>query len=246
MALDSNNQLWFIDPLMKNLGQYNTTTGTIKLYKIPSQGIISGITVDPNNNNIWITSPATNEVLRFNPQAKNFTGFNLPTANAQPFGIIADQTSGQLWIAEGIGKLANIDPTHNYKISEYAPTPATTGQNNSLKSPTALFADPITGDIYISQHDGHTVSIFSPLLKTFKDFPPLDPNGLPFGMAMDSYHNLWVAEHTINKIAVIDPRTGASKEVTIPNQSPFVQWVTADSKGNIWLAERSEEVLLVL
>jgi copper transport protein len=238
MALDSHNQLWFIDPLMKNLGQYNTTTGTIKLYKIPSQGVISGITVDPNNNNIWITSPATNEVLRFNPQAKNFTGFNLPTANAQPFGIIADQTSGQLWIAEGIGKLANIDPTHNYKISEYAPTPATTSQNNTLKSPTALFADPITGDIYISQHDGHTVSIFSPLLKTFKDFPPLDPNGLPFGMAMDNYHNLWVAEHTINKIAVIDPRTGANKEVTTPNQSPFVQWVTADSKGNIWLAEQ--------
>ena len=103
----------------------------------------------------------------------------------------------------------------------------------------------MTGDIYISQHDGYTVSVFSPLLKTFKDFPPLDPNGLPFGMTMDSYHNLWVAEHTINKIAVIDPRTGANKEVTIPNQSPFVQWITADSKGNIWLAS-SEEILLLL
>ncbi|HET7344980.1 MAG TPA: CopD family protein, partial [Nitrososphaeraceae archaeon] len=154
-ALDSHNQLWFIDPLMKNLGQYDTTTGTNKLYKIPSQGVISGIAVDPNNNDVWITAPATNEVLRFNPQAKNFTGFSLPTANAQPFGIIADQTSGQLWIAEGIGKLANIDPTHNYKISEY--DPAATGQNITLKSPTALFADPMTGDIYISQHDGRTV-----------------------------------------------------------------------------------------
>jgi copper transport protein len=76
------------------------------------------------------------------------------------------------------------------------------------------------------------------LLKTFREYPPLNPNGLPFGMVMDSYHNLWVAEHTINKIAVIDPRTGANKEVTIPNQSPFVQWVTADSKGNVWLAEQ--------
>lgn len=243
-ALDSHNQLWFIDPLMKNLGQYDTTTGTNKLYKIPSQGVISGIAVDPNNNDVWITAPATNEVLRFNPQAKNFTGFSLPTANAQPFGIIADQTSGQLWIAEGIGKLANIDPTHNYKISEY--DPAATGQNITLKSPTALFADPMTGDIYISQHDGRTVSVFNPLLKTFKDFPQLDPNGLPFGMAMDSYHNLWVAEHTVNKIAVIDPRTGASKEVNIPNQSPFVQWITADSKGNIWLAEQRGSSLAIV
>jgi copper transport protein len=244
-ALDSHNQLWFIDPLMKNLGQYDTTTGANKLYKIPSQGVISGIAVDPNNNNdVWITAPATNEVLRFNPQAKNFTSFSLPTANAQPFGIIADQTSGQLWVAEGIGKLANIDSTHNYKISEY--DPAATGQNITLKSPTALFADPVTGDIYISQHDGRTVSVFNPLLKTFKDFPQLDPNGLPFGMAMDSYHNLWVAEHTVNKIAVIDPRTGASKEVNIPNQSPFVQWITADSKGNIWLAEQRGSSLAVV
>jgi copper transport protein len=245
-ALDSHNQLWFIDPLMKNLGQYDTTTGANKLYKIPSQGVISGIAVDPNNNNdVWITAPATNELLRFNPQAKNFTSFSLPTANAQPFGIIADQTSGQLWIAEGIGKLANMDPTHNYKISEYDPA-AATGQNITLKSPTALFADPVTGDIYISQHDGRTVSVFNPLLKTFKNFPQLDPNGLPFGMAMDSYHNLWVAEHTINKIAVIDPRTGASKEVNIPNQSPFVQWITADSKGNIWLAEQRGSSLAIV
>jgi copper transport protein len=246
MAFDSHNQLWFIDPLMKNLGQYDPSTGKSKLFKLPTQGVISGITVNTNDNNVWITAPVDNKVIRFNPQAKNFTGFTLPTANAQPLGIIADQISGQLWIAEGIGKIANIDPSNRYKVSEYAPN-ANQNNNNTLKSPTALFVDPMTADIYISQHDGHTVSIFSPLLKTFKDFPPLDPNGLPFGMAMDSsYGNLWVAEHTINKIAVIDPRTGASKEVTIPNQSPIVQWVTADSKGNIWLAEQRGNSLAVI
>lgn len=242
MALDPNNQLWFVDPLMKNLGQYNIATGISKLYKFPTQGVISGIAID-SNNNVWLTSPTSNEVLKFDSQAKNFTAFPLPTADAQPLGIIADQMSGQIWVAEGIGKLAGIDPTHKYKISEYAPT----GQNNNtLKSPTALFADPMTGDIYISQHDGHAVSVFNPLLKTFREYPPLNPNGLPFGMVMDSYGNLWVAEHTINKIAVIDPRTGANKEVTIPNQNPFVQWVTADSKGNVWLAEQRGNSLAVV
>ena len=246
MTFDSHNQLWFIDPLMKNLGQYDVSTAKSNLFKLPTQGVISGITFNANDNNIWITAPVDNKVLRFNPQTMNFTGFTLPTPNAQPFGIIADQISGQLWIAEGIGKIANIDPSNRYKVSEYAPS---TNQNNNstLKSPTALFEDPVTGNIYISQHDGHTVSIFNPLLKTFKDFPSLDPNGLPFGMAMDSnYHNLWVAEHTINKIAVIDPRTGASKELTIPNQTPIVQWVTADLKGNIWLAEQRGNSLAVI
>jgi copper transport protein len=248
MAFDPHNQLWFVDPIMKNLGQYDPSTGKSKLFKLPTQGVASGITVNSNDNNVWITAPIDNKVLRFNPQTKNFTAFTLPTTNAQPFGIIADQMSGQIWIAEGIGKIANIDPSNKYKVSEYAPPTSQNNNNNStLKSPTALFADPMTGDIYISQHEGHTVSTFNPLLKTFKDFPPLDPNGLPFGMAMDSsYHNLWVAEHTINKIAVIDPRTGASKELTIPNQSPIVQWITADVKGNIWLAEQRGNSLAVI
>ena len=247
MAFDPHNQLWFVDPIMKNLGQYDPSTGKSKLFKLPTQGVASGITVNGHDNSIWITAPVDNKVLRFNLQTKNFTAFKLPTADAQPFGIIADQMSGQIWIAEGIGKIANIDPSNKYKVSEYAPDVGQSNNNITLKSPTALFVDPITGVIYISQHDGHTVSTFNPLLKIFKDFPPLDPNGLPFGMAMDSsYHNLWVAEHTINKIAAIDPRTGASKEVTIPNQSPIVQWITADSKGNIWLAEQRGNSLAVI
>ena len=241
MALDpNNNQLWYIDPLMKNLGQYNPATGTNKLYKIPTQGVISGIAIDPGNN-LWLSSPTANEILKFNTQTKNFTALTLPTADAQPLGIIADQ-SGQIWVAEGVGKLANIDPTKNNKVSEYAPT----GQNNTLNSPTALLADPTTGNIYISEHEGHAVSVFKPLLKTFTEYPPLDPNGLPFGMAIDSYGNLWVAEHTINKIAVINPTTGANKEVNIPTQSPFVQWLTSDSKGNIWLAEQRGNSLAVI
>jgi copper transport protein len=62
-------------------------------------------------------------------------------------------------------------------------------------------------------------------------------------MAFDKYGNVWVAEHTINKIGVIDPQSGTTKEVTIPNPSPFVQWITSDSDGNIWIAEQRGHAL---
>ena len=52
---------------------------------------------------------------------------------------------------------------------------------------------------------------------------------------MDSYGYLWVAEHTTNKIAVIDPETGLSREIEIPKSNPFL---TSDSKGNIWFVEQ--------
>jgi copper transport protein len=57
-------------------------------------------------------------------------------------------------------------------------------------------------------------------------------------MTLDGYGNLWVADHTINRIAVLDPRTGSSKEISIPTQDPFIQWLTSDSTGNIWFSEQ--------
>jgi copper transport protein len=58
-------------------------------------------------------------------------------------------------------------------------------------------------------------------------------------MALDNDRNLWVAEHVIDKIAVLDTRTGEHKEVDIPISNPsFIQWLTSDSKGNIWFAEQ--------
>ena len=237
MALNpTTNDIWFIDPLNKNLGHYNPATSSTQLFKIPVEGVPSGLAIDPSSTNVWVSLATANEVLRFNIGEKTFsTPIKLPSQNATPLGIIADQ-SGQIWISEsGTGKLANIDPTKNYKVTEYVPTG---GANNTLKSPTALLADPNTGNIYISEHDGYKVSVFNPILKTFSEYSPLNPSGLPFGMTLDNNRNLWVAEHVINKIAVIDPSIGEHTEVNIPQQSPFVQWITSDSQGNIWMAEQ--------
>ena len=241
MALDHNNQLWYADPLMRHLGQYDPNTRTNQIYKIPSPNFIpSGMAID-RSDNVWLTSTSTNSILRFNTQAQNFTTFQLPTTNTTALGITIDPLD-QIWIAEGIGKLANIDPTNNFKVIEYS----SKGKNNTLASPMALLADPITGDIYISEYDSHTVSVFNPITKTFKEYPPFNSNGLPLGMALDSNTNLWIAENTINKIATIDPHTGEYKEVKVPSPSPSIQWLTSDFRGNIWFAEQGGNALGVI
>jgi copper transport protein len=98
--------------------------------------------------------------------------------------------------------------------------------------------DKSTGEIYVSQHDGHRVTVFDPLSRTFTYLPVLNEEGLPFGMAFDNYGNLWVAEHTINKIAVIDTQKSKVREIAVNNSSPFIQWLSSDSSGNIWFAEQ--------
>jgi hypothetical protein len=73
MAFDhnNNNQIWYVDPLLKRLGHYDPSANVTKLYNIPTRGTISRIAVDLNNN-VWLTSPDSNELLRFDSQAKNF------------------------------------------------------------------------------------------------------------------------------------------------------------------------------
>ncbi|HEY7078255.1 MAG TPA: copper resistance protein CopC [Nitrososphaeraceae archaeon] len=264
MALDpnNNNRIWYIDPLNKFLGVFDINTKTNQNYRIQSQGPLSGIAIgsnsggsvgtNTNKSEIWITLPSDNSVLKFDSQNKNFTKYSLPTPNAGPLGIAIHSDDGLVWVAEGgSGKIASIDPNKNYKITEYEPKNNSSSNlsnknDSSLKSPTALLIDPDTDNIYMTEHDGHAITMFDPILKTFKRYSGLDPKGLPFGMAFDSYHNIWVAEHVINKISVIDPRTGAHKEVNIPARNPFAQWLTSDSSGNIWFAEQRGDSLGVI
>jgi len=64
MALDpSNNRIWFIDPINKDLGLFNPGTGITQLYKIPDQGTPSGLAVDSNSTNVWLSLASANEVL---------------------------------------------------------------------------------------------------------------------------------------------------------------------------------------
>jgi putative copper export protein/streptogramin lyase/methionine-rich copper-binding protein CopC len=288
MALDqSNDKIWFIDPISKVLGLYDPQSNNSQLYNFPNDRIVpSSIAVrgaefpistntgvgdsstrnattnghplggdgeavdrlDNGQSSVWITSPSTGEVLIFDPQSQNFTNsLTLPTHNSNPLGIAIDSSTGQIWIAEGIGKIANINPATNFTINEYAPGAESGGapggasvggamENDTLISPTALLIDPYTGSIYISEHDGRVVSVFNPIFKTFSDFPPIAEDALPFGMALDKDRNLWVAEHVTDRITVIDPSSGKNKEVTIPSSSPFVQYLTTDNEGKVWFA----------
>jgi copper transport protein len=237
-ALDFNNNIWYLDPHSKILGYYEPDSKKEQKYSIPINGTAAGIAMD-GSDNPWLIDASNGKVLKFDVSTKTFHTVNL-ASNSSPLGISVDQSSGQIWIAEsGIGKIANIDPAQNYKITEYSPFNAT------LTDPQAILFDSVSGKVFISEHEGKAISVFDPLIKTFQKYET-DPNGLPFGMAFDANHDLWLAQHTLNKIAVIDPRTGKTNEFDIPTQSSFTQWITTDSQGDIILAEQRANALGIL
>lgn len=233
-ALDSHSTLWYIDYTRKTLGHYNPDNNSNKEYQIPTKDTLTSLAID-SNDTVWITSTNrdtfTAEMLKFNSNTEKFDNIKLPD-KSDPLGITIDNTLGKIWIAEGVGKISSLDISSN-RVTEFAPS-----GNYTMNGPTAIILDPQTGKLYISEHTGQAVSVFDPLLKTFKKIQ-LDPNpdNLPYGMAFDKYHNLWVAQHTIDKISIIDPRTGETIEKNLPSTDTWVQWLTSDSQGDIIMAE---------
>lgn len=228
-VLDKDGTLWFIDPLNGVLGHYYPQNNSTELHGIPDQGVPSGLAMDLQGN-LWVPVVQANTIVKFDVQRLKFDSFPIPTPGSTPVGIAADK-AGNLWFAEASGSIAKVDPSSG-NITEFRPEP----QRFELDEPTAVFPDPRGGAIYISEHTGHTISQFNTLLETFREYPTVNEGGLPFGMAMDTYGNLWFAEHQIDRLGVIDPRTGASTEVKIPITGSFIQWITADDEGRIWFA----------
>jgi copper transport protein len=236
VALDSDGTLWYISPRQSLLGHYDPQTKANKTFPLPEKGILTGLAID-GSGNVWVPVAEPNKVFKFEPASGKFTGFDIPTPNSGPVGLTVDR-DGKLWLPENAaGKIAMIDPATG-KIIEYAPK----GQSK-LVEPTAIFADPNSNNLLISEHTTHTVTVFNPLFQTFKKYSTFDAAALPFGMAADSYGNIWLAEHAVDKVAVFDPRTGASAETKIPTAGSTIQYLTADDKGKIWFAEQQGSAL---
>ena len=184
-----------------------------------------------------MTGASTSEVLKFDTNTHRFYTIKL-SSNANPLGITVGDKNN-VWVAEGTGKIASINASNN-KIEEYTPSYS----NYTTSSPTAMVYDSLTGKLYISLHDGHAIAVFDPLLKTFQKIQlDNDENALPFGMVFDKYHNLWIAQHQLDKIAIVDTRTGKYIETNIPSSNSWTQWMTSDSHGNIIFAEQQANAL---
>ena len=62
-------------------------------------------------------------------------------------------------------------------------------------------------------------------------------------MTSDNFGNIWVGQHSVDKLGVYDPFNNSFKEIPIPTQQSFTQFITSDDNGNIWFAEQRGQKL---
>jgi hypothetical protein len=116
-------------------------------------------------------------------------------------------------------------------------------ERSILSEPTALLLDAKNSNLYISDHEKNSVIRFNTLTSVFTEYHLTDINGLAFGMALDAYDNLWIAQHVSDTLAILDPDTGETINMDIPTSNSFVQYLVTDSKKDVWFAEQRGNAL---
>jgi copper transport protein len=231
-AFGNDGKIWYLDPTKSIVGNYNPQTNGSEQYTIPIEGVPSGMALDQRGQeDVWLAvGGQSNSIVRLSPSSGNFTIFEIPTPDSLPTSVDVD-SQGNVWFTESIGKVGRLDPVSG-NITEYQPS------GGSLEEPTASLPDPESSNVYISEHEGKAISVLDPKLNLFYRYPTLNPDGLPFGMGLDTYGNVWFAQHVIDEIGVLDPTNGEISEVKVPTSGSFVQWLVPDDQGRIWFAEQ--------
>jgi copper transport protein len=232
-VLDSNGNIWYLDPLLKRIGYYSPSSHTSnKVFDIQTNETIFGMAID-DKGIIWMTSPNDAKIFRFDTNSKNFEpAIHLPFAKSRPLGIVFDRST--FWIADELGSVIRISSINTDTIYSYSPPHS---HEDLLSSPTDILSIPYLNSIFVSNHNDKSVTSLNMNDNQFRSYA-LATLGLPFGMALDKLGNIWIVQHTSNQSFVLDPSSGNYREFIIPHPNPYPQWVTSDSNGDIWVGEQ--------
>ena len=235
LAIDNDGKIWFTDIPQKKIGFFDPKTEEFNIISLPElQPLITAarpvfLEVD-SENNIWVSVPTKNTILKYDQDTKEFNEYRLLTTDSGPFGLLYDP-NGKMWFTQTLaGQIGYIDLNTNEIKEIPPPVPFSILE-------TITFGD--DGNIWISEHDvdGGIIK-FNPILETYEKIPAPDTTALPNDPTFDKYQNIWFAQHTVDKLAVYDPSNNDFMEIPVLTQTSFIQFMTTDGNENIWFAEQ--------
>jgi virginiamycin B lyase len=241
LAMDSQGNIWFADqagagsiweftpslaPSAQAFKQYFTKTPDSYPYAV----------VIDNKGNVWFTEGTGDRIGEFpygGDSSDNITEYPTPTPNSGPTGMVSQNGTSYLWIAESYAnKIARFDTTTK-KFIEFA---------EPMNLPLGIAVDG-NGNVWASEHGGSSVDEFVPMNSTFRKYPTSPASSAsgfsmtgPATVSVDKLGRIWFVEHYADRVGLLNPTTGVMAEFPIPYDS-YSLLDTVDSEGNFWFTE---------
>jgi len=225
----NNGELWMVDggPNRRWLS-FDPKYEQFTAYTVPPtrSGGASGNTmrVLPDNT-VWLAAIGSNQVIKFDPATKQFTIYDVPVGvknnkNATPYGMAVDG-EGNVWVVENaFDQIARIDRSTG-KFDEYP---------LSVKDPVArkLGAD-WDGNLWVGLHGaGKLLRVDYKTQKMTEFTPPTHDAGVYLAEPDLKNHLIWTTLHHVDKLAYLDPATGAWKEYPLMSAETDVRRIDVD------------------
>jgi streptogramin lyase/cytochrome c5 len=233
----NSGEFWMVDggPNRRWLS-FDPKTERFQVYNLPptKAGSASGNTmrVLPDNS-VWLAALAANQVIRLDPATSKFTIYDVPAGvarnkSASPYGMAVDG-AGNVWVVENaVDQVARIDPKTG-KFEEF-PIP--------IKDPVArkMGAD-WDGNLWVGLHGaGKLMRIDYKTLNMTVYTPPTQDAGVYLADPDMKNHLIWATEQHVDKIARLDPATGAWIEFPLITAETDVRRIEVDPNDTkrIW------------
>src|SRR5438105_6988360 len=209
----NNGELWLVDggPNRRWLS-FDPTSERSTVYNVPPtrSGGASGNTmrVHPDNT-VWLAAIGSNQVIRLDPATKEFTIYDVPVGiknnrNATPY-VMAIGGDGNVWVVENaFDQIARIDRTTG-KFDEFP---------LGVKDPVArkMVAD-WDGNLWVGLHGaGKLLRVDYKTLQMTEFTPPTADGGAYLADPDMKNHFIWTSLQHVDKLARLDPATGAWAE----------------------------------
>ena len=165
--------------------------------------------------------------------------YPLPSGSHQPWGIVADPSTGFLWFVEqSSNQIGSFDPA-TAKFSEYAiPT------SHSLPEDLAIDDN---HNVWVSELQAQKLGLLYSQNGTFVEFAlPKGPENLPcgpIGVTPGPSSNVWITCEFSNQIDEFFPANSTFKQFNLPEFYSAPLQIVFDKSGNFWFIAADSNML---
>lgn len=216
-------------------------------YQLPSDYAQPLMLAFDSQGMLWFTMPMNNSIAKFDPSARTFQQWTVPTASSGPWGITIDQ-NGNIWFTEHYtNKIGRFDPS-NQSFMEVA-TPASNSQ------PYGITVDG-SNNIWFTENNSAVALIgeytAQGKLNEYKIRTDSTSGLTPHLITVDPNGNIWWTEGWVGKIAelvVSEAQPGTNNGVTeytyqrlCSTCGVHASGISVDSNGLIWFDDSLQSI----
>jgi virginiamycin B lyase len=231
LVADSDGNIWFTANYKGYIGKLNPQTGAVSEYRWADTRVKDPHTpVFDHAGMLWFTAQRSNFIGRLDPKTGAVRFQAVPTAHANPYGIIVGADGAPYFCEFGTNNLGRVDP-RSLAIREY-PLP-----DGARPRRLALAPD---GTIYYSDYARGMLGHFDPRTGKVEEWhSPGGDGSRPYGIGTTPDDGqVWYSEsgRSPNTLVRFDPASKTFAQTIIPSGGGVVRNIAVTPEGRLYLA----------